>query len=231
MVSTRDTDAISMAAIASATAQSSVSSIRLRNPTSRGSSWFLSCPAISARSSSRRTRSLASSAARSGAVNGVSAELIAIASPKGLNCPLLPADCGMQPPDSAPAGRLRCASILTDRRAKMTTLQVYDPFADTGFDELFRGFFRPVRTTEKTSPVPVRIDVAETDSGYTVQAEIPGVKKDEIHVAIEGNQVTISAEIKRESETKDGERVLRSERYYGGVYRSFTLPTELDETA
>ena len=113
----------------------------------------------------------------------------------------------------------------------MTTLQVYDPFADTGFDELFRGFFRPVRTAEKTSPVPVRIDVAETDNAYTVQAEVPGVKKDDIHVAIEGNQVTISAEVKRESETKDGERVLRSERYYGGVYRSFTLPTELDETA
>ncbi|HEY3180158.1 MAG TPA: Hsp20/alpha crystallin family protein [Casimicrobiaceae bacterium] len=111
----------------------------------------------------------------------------------------------------------------------MTTLQLYDPFADTGFDELFRGFFRPVRT-EKNSPAPVRIEVAETDNAYNVQAEIPGVKKDEIHVAIEGNQVTISAEIKRESDVKEGERVLRSERYYGGVYRSFTLPTELDET-
>jgi HSP20 family protein len=113
----------------------------------------------------------------------------------------------------------------------MAQLQIYDPFADTGFDELFRGFFRPVRTDKTAAPAPVRIDVAETDRAYTVHAEIPGVNKDDIHVAIEGNQVTISAEVKRESEAKEGERVLRSERYYGGVYRSFTLPADLDETA
>jgi len=111
----------------------------------------------------------------------------------------------------------------------MAHLQIYDPFADTGFDELFRGFFRPVRNDKTATPAPVRIDVAETDNAYTVQAEIPGVKKEDIHVAIEGNQVTISAEVKREIEAKDGERVLRTERYYGSVYRSFALPTELDE--
>jgi HSP20 family protein len=112
----------------------------------------------------------------------------------------------------------------------MAQLQIYDPFADPGFDELFRGFFRPVRADKTAAPAPVRIDVAETDNTYTVRAEIPGVKKEDINVAIEGNQVTISAEVKRESETKEGERVLRSERYYGSVYRSFTLPTDLDET-
>ena len=115
----------------------------------------------------------------------------------------------------------------------MAQLQIYDPFADTGFDELFRGFFRPVRAdkTGTAAPAPVRIDVSETDKAYTVRAEIPGVNKDEIHVAIEGNQVTISAEVKRESEAKEGERVLRNERYFGSVYRSFTLPADLDETA
>ncbi len=112
----------------------------------------------------------------------------------------------------------------------MTPVQIYDPFTDTGFDELFRGFFRPVRT-EKSQPVPVRVDVAETDNAYTVAAEIPGVRKDEIHVAIEGNQVTIAAEVKREHEAKEGERVLRTERYYGNLFRSFTLPSELDESA
>ena len=110
----------------------------------------------------------------------------------------------------------------------MATLQVYDPFADTGFDELFRGFFRPVRS-DKNAPVPVKIDVAEHEKGYSVRAEIPGVKKEDIDVAIEGNQVTIAAEVKRESEPREGERVLRSERYFGAVYRSFTLPAELDE--
>ena len=111
----------------------------------------------------------------------------------------------------------------------MAQLQIYDPFADTGFDELFRGFFRPVRNEKTATPAPVRIDVAETDNAYTVRAEIPGVNKDDIHVAIEGNQVTISAEVKRNGDAKEGERVLRSERYYGAVYRSFAMPTDLDE--
>jgi len=109
-----------------------------------------------------------------------------------------------------------------------TTLQMYDPFAETGFDELFRGFFRPVRSNDKSAPAAIRIDVTESDKDYTVHAEIPGVKKDEIHVAIEGNQVTIAAEVKRRG-VDENARVLRNERYYGNVYRTFALPVELDE--
>ena len=111
----------------------------------------------------------------------------------------------------------------------MASLQLYDPFAESGIDDLFRGFFRPVRTTERGAPAAAKVDVTENDKGYVVHAEIPGVSKDEIQVAVEGNQVTISAEVKRTNEPKDGERVLRTERYYGAVYRSFTLPSELDE--
>ena len=62
-----------------------------------------------------------------------------------------------------------------------------------------------------------------------IHAEMPGVKKDDINVEIEGNQVTITAESKREWEKKEGDKVLRSERYFGNVYRSFTLPAELNE--
>jgi len=113
----------------------------------------------------------------------------------------------------------------------MASLQLYDPFADVGVEDLFRGFFRPVRSNERAAPAAIKLDVAERDKGYTVHAEIPGVKKDDIQVAIEGNQVTISAEVKRNGEVKEGDRVLRTERYYGAVYRSFTLPVELDETA
>jgi len=113
----------------------------------------------------------------------------------------------------------------------MASLQLYDPFADVGVEDLFRGFFRPVRPNERAAPAAIKLDVAESDKGYTVHAEIPGVKKDDIQVAIEGNQVTISAEVKRNGEVKEGDRVLRTERYYGAVYRSFTLPVELDETA
>jgi HSP20 family protein len=113
----------------------------------------------------------------------------------------------------------------------MASLQLYDPFAEAGFDDLFRGFFRPVRSNERAAPAAIKLDVAESDKGYTVNAEIPGVSKDDIQVAVEGNQVTISAEVKRNGEVKEGDRVLRTERYYGAVYRSFTLPVELDESA
>ena len=87
----------------------------------------------------------------------------------------------------------------------MNQLTVYDPFADTGIDELFRGFFRPVRL-EKAGPATIKMDVREQDNAYLVKAEMPGVAKEDIQVSIEGNQVTVGAEVKREKDVKDGER-------------------------
>jgi len=116
----------------------------------------------------------------------------------------------------------------------MNQMQSFDPFTDTGFDEIFRGFFQPVRSSspaQQPRAMAIKMDVKETAQGYVVAAEIPGVKKEDIHVTIEGNQVTIQAETKRESEQKEAERVLRTERFYGNLYRSFTLPAELDESA
>jgi HSP20 family protein len=112
----------------------------------------------------------------------------------------------------------------------MTALQVYGPFADAGFEDFVRGFFKPLREAREGA-APVKVDVVEKPEAYVVKADLPGVKKDEIEVKVEGNQVTIAAEIKRESEHKDGERVVRSERYFGNVYRSFVLPVEIDEAA
>jgi HSP20 family protein len=114
----------------------------------------------------------------------------------------------------------------------MHNLIQLDPFADAAFDNLFRGVFRPLRA--EAPPAPIKLDVAEENGAYVVKAEIPGVGKDDIQVSIDGNQVTIGAEVKREAETKEGkegQRVLHSERYYGSVHRSFTLPVEIDEAA
>ena len=111
----------------------------------------------------------------------------------------------------------------------MNNVTVYHPFDHAGFDDLIRGFFRPVRVEK--SAAPIKVDVVETDTTYVVKAEIPGVSKDDIQVSIEGDVVTIGAEVKRESETKEGERVIRTERYSGSVYRAFTLPVEIDEAA
>jgi HSP20 family protein len=101
------------------------------------------------------------------------------------------------------------------------------PFGDL-FSELSRDFYTPMRL-DRTQQLAIRLDVTEDEKAYTVRAEIPGVKKDDIKVSVDGNQVSISAEIKKEKEEKEGERVLRSERYYGTAYRSFTLDRDIEE--
>ena len=88
---------------------------------------------------------------------------------------------------------------------------------------------RPWSGKAQASPPPIRVDVRETPAAYSVHADIAGVKKEDIHVEIEGNEVLISAEVKRESEKKEGERVLRTERFFGKTARRFALPQEIDE--
>jgi len=109
-----------------------------------------------------------------------------------------------------------------------------DPFAmEDLFDDLFKGYLvRPMRSTMETPAMQsIRMDVKEGDKAYTVHAEIPGVNKEDIHVTVEGGVVTMTAEVKKASEHKEGEKLLRSERYYGRVYRSFSLGQDVDETA
>ena len=110
----------------------------------------------------------------------------------------------------------------------MARLSVYDPFAEV-FPELFRGLMAPARGKE-TQALEIKVDVKESPGDYTVHAEMPGVAKDDIHVEVEGNRVSITGEVKRESEQKEGERVLRSERFYGSVARSFVLANDIDES-
>ena len=99
------------------------------------------------------------------------------------------------------------------------------------FDDLFRGFFvRPLEFgADNNEAPPIRVDVKENAESYLVHAELPGVKKDDIQVQIDGNQLSISAERRQEKEVKDNERVLRTERYYGQVSRSFQLSQDIDE--
>ncbi len=114
----------------------------------------------------------------------------------------------------------------------MANITRIDPFSMSGidsFDDVFRGFFRPVNL-ERSAAAQLKIDVHEDEQSYTVQAEIPGVEKENIHVTIDGNHVNISAEVRKESEVKEGSVTLRSERYYGKVSRSLVLENEIDES-
>ena len=74
----------------------------------------------------------------------------------------------------------------------------YDPRTETGLDELFRGFFKPVRVEGAPTPVMIKMDVTETENGYLIHSEMPGVNKEDIDVAVEGNQVAITAEVRQE---------------------------------
>jgi len=111
----------------------------------------------------------------------------------------------------------------------MANVSVYDPFGEA-LDDLFKGFFvRPVRYPGEGQVAQIKVDVSETEKAYTVQAEIPGVRKEDINVSIDGNRVEISAEVQKEQEQKEGEKVLRTERYHGRMYRVFALGAEIDE--
>ena len=104
-----------------------------------------------------------------------------------------------------------------------------DPFGD--LDNLFKGFMvRPVYQGSVVAP-QMKLEVSEDDKAYTVKADIPGVKKEDIHISVDGNLVSISAEVKQEVEKKEGKKVVHSERYYGQVARSFTLDKEVEQGA
>jgi len=108
----------------------------------------------------------------------------------------------------------------------MANVTRFDPL-----DDLFRGFFvRPVDMSGNAQQPPsIKMDVKEQGDNYLVHAELPGVKKEDIHVVVDGNQVSISAETKQEKADKEGDRILRSERYFGKVSRSFQLGQEIDD--
>ena len=111
----------------------------------------------------------------------------------------------------------------------MASITRYSPF-EQAFDDLFRGFFvRPVSLEGPAGAAQFRVDVSENEKAYTVRAEIPGVRKEDISVTIDDDTVAISAEVKNEKEVKNCERVLRSERTYGKVYRAFSLGQAIDE--
>lgn len=103
----------------------------------------------------------------------------------------------------------------------------FDPFGD--LDNMFKGFvMRPVFQGATAAP-QMKLDVTEDDKAYTIKAEIPGVKKEDIHISVDGNLVSISAEVKKETEKKEGKKVVHSERYFGQVSRSFTLAKEVEQ--
>ena len=111
----------------------------------------------------------------------------------------------------------------------MSELRVFDPLALEPLEDTFRSLMRPWRMEGMEVAPRIKLDLSELDNSYTVKAEIPGVRKEDIDVRVDGNVVTISAEVKKEKEEKKEGRVLRSERQEGYASRSFTLACPVDE--
>lgn len=110
-----------------------------------------------------------------------------------------------------------------------TELSRLDPFLD--IDDVFnRYMMRPMLRGGMELEPQIKMDVKEVDGEYRIDAEIPGVKKEDIHVTVEGKRVSISAEVKQEKEVKEGERLIRCERSYGMTSRSLNLAEEVDQS-
>jgi HSP20 family protein len=114
----------------------------------------------------------------------------------------------------------------------MLNITRFNPLEDT-FDNLFRGLpvWIPSPERRPATPAQFRMDVTENEKEYQVLAEMPGVKKEEISITINGNEVAVSAEVKHEKVVKNGDTVLCAERYYGTIKRQFSLGQEVDEAS
>lgn len=100
---------------------------------------------------------------------------------------------------------------------------------DRLFDDSFDRFFG-ASGAEGALRSP-SLDVAETEGGYNVAVDLPGVAKEDVKITIEGRHVNVSAHTQREETKKEGERVIYRERATSSFARSFTLPEEVDQEA
>jgi len=114
---------------------------------------------------------------------------------------------------------------ITTRTDPLQGLARFEPFRDL---EAFMGWPRMRWPRELPTEPSITLEVTENDKAYLVKADLPGVKKEDIQVEVNGDQVSIAAEVKKEKEEKKGETIVHSERYYGRQFRSFTLGQEID---
>lgn len=111
----------------------------------------------------------------------------------------------------------------------MSRLTRYSPFSTEPFADAFEGFLRPIRGFVEDGP-RMDIDITENDNEYILQAEMPGLEKEDIQVDIDGSEVRISAKKTSEKEVKEAGRVVRSERYWGQMQRAVSLGSGIDES-
>jgi len=110
----------------------------------------------------------------------------------------------------------------------MNNLQLFEPFSTEAFNDMFKGFLKPLRFEYATLAPSIKLEVSEKDDAYHVKAEVPGVRKEDIKVKIDGDRLSISAENKKESDEKKNGKVVKSEFQYGVTSRAISLGSDVD---
>lgn len=124
------------------------------------------------------------------------------------------------------------STTLMTPRTTPPALTRRDPFGML-FDDFFndawmrRGWFD--RMPDMPAVVRARMDVVDTGTAFEIKLDLPGVKKDDIHVSVEGDHVAVEAETKSEREVKDGDKLLHTERTAASYARNFMLPAEVTD--
>ncbi len=116
----------------------------------------------------------------------------------------------------------------------LTTPLRRDPFGSM-FDDFFEdvwsepGWTRLPRLPQTASVMRARMDVIDTGPAYVISVEMPGVKREDIDVSVEGSHIAISAKTPAEIPLQEGEKLLHAERIAAGYARSFELPAEVTD--
>lgn len=111
----------------------------------------------------------------------------------------------------------------------MARLTQYSPFSTDPFSDVFQAFLRPIRQQGDDQSPRMDIDITEAADKYVLKAEVPGIDKKDISVTIDGSTVMIAANKEKSSEVKEGDNVIRQERYWGRVQRSVSLASPIDQ--
>ncbi len=115
------------------------------------------------------------------------------------------------------------------------------------FDSLFDNAFDQLFSQPAADAAPVRrpaIDVSESERGYVVTLDVPGVSREDVKVSIDGRRVSIVAEARAAEAASEApaadaaaeaprstERVILRERAFASYARSFTLQSEIDQAS
>ena len=103
-------------------------------------------------------------------------------------------------------------------------------FGESLFDEFFDDFARPVKKAATVNAVPavMRRDLKENETGYELDSDLPGYKKEDVQAQLKDGYLTITAATRKNDEQKDDAgKFIRRERYYGTCSRSFYVGEDL----